>query len=115
MGQVKQFNKGVRKYQKIKKYINKNIKSKEQSLFSIHNPQGIKKLLPQLRLNFSHLSKQKCRHNFKKCVNLMCGLGLEIESTQHLFLRCHFYHVETSELLNCLYDKDLVTNELSYK
>ena len=39
----------------------------------------------------------------------MCGCGLEIESTQHCFLRCRFYHVERSELLNNLYDIDSAT------
>ena len=43
----------------------------------------------------------------------MCGCGLEIESTQHFYLRCHFYHVERSELLNNLYDIDLAINELN--
>ena len=39
----------------------------------------------------------------------MSGCGLEIESTQHFFLRCRFYHVERSELLNNLYDIDSAT------
>ena len=43
----------------------------------------------------------------------ICGCGLEIESTEHFFLRCHFYHVERSELLNSLYDIDLAINELN--
>ena len=42
----------------------------------------------------------------------MCGL--EIESTQHFLFCCHFYHhVERSELLNRLYEIDLVINELN--
>ena len=43
----------------------------------------------------------------------ICGCGLEIESTEHFFLRCHFYHVERSELLNSLCDTDLAINELN--
>ena len=43
----------------------------------------------------------------------MCSCGFEIESTQHFFLRCHFYHVERWELLNSLYDIDLAINELN--
>ena len=42
----------------------------------------------------------------------MCGCRLEIESTHHFFLRCHFYHVERSGHLNSLYDIDLAINEL---
>ena len=90
----------------------KDIRSNEQSLFSIHDPQGAK-LLSRLRLNFSHLNKHKFRHNFKECVSLKCGCGLEIEATQHFFFRCHFYHVERSELLNSLYNIDLAINEFN--
>ena len=43
----------------------------------------------------------------------MCGCELEIESTQHFFLSCHFYHVERSELLNSLHGIDLAINELN--
>ena len=49
---------------KFKNMLMKDIKSNEQSLFSIHDPKGVK-LLSQLRLNFSHLNKLKFRHNFK--------------------------------------------------
>ena len=40
----------------------KDIKSNERSLFSIHDPQGVK-LLSRLRLNFSHLNEHKFKHN----------------------------------------------------
>ena len=43
----------------------------------------------------------------------MCRSGLEIESTLHFFLRCHFYHDERSELLNSVYNIDLAINELN--
>ena len=43
----------------------------------------------------------------------MRGCELEIESTQHFFLRCHFYHIERSELPNSLYEIDLPINELN--
>ena len=46
------------------------------------------------------------------CEPYVC-CGLEIESIQHFFLRCHFYHVGRSELLNSLYDIDLAINELN--
>ena len=81
-------------------------------MFSVHDAQGVK-LLSRLRLNFSHLNEHKFRRNFKECVSPMCGCGLKIESTQHFFLRCHFYHVERLELLNSLYKIDLAINELS--
>ena len=37
----------------------------QRSLFSIHDPVGVK-LLTRLRLQFSHLNKHKFRHNFKR-------------------------------------------------
>ena len=70
----------------------KDIKSNQRSLVSIHDPQGVK-LLSRFRLNFRHLNEQKFRH---ECVSPMCGFGLEIESTEHFFLRRYFYHVEKS-------------------
>ena len=80
--------------------------------FSIDNPSGVR-LLSQFRLNFSHLNKHKFKYNFKECVSPMCGCRLEIESTQHFFLCCHFYYVERSEFLNSLYNIDLSINKLN--
>ena len=88
----------------------KDSKSNERQLFSIHDPQGVK-LLSRLRLNFSHLNENKFRLNFKECVSPISGCRLEIESIQHFFLPCHFYHVERSELLKNPYDIDLAINE----
>ena len=93
------------------KYMD-DIISNELSLVSIHDPQGVK-LLSRSRLNLSHLTEHKFRHNFKECVSPICGYGIEIESTQHIFLRCHFYNVQRSELFNSLYDIDLAINELN--
>ena len=50
----------------------------ERSLFSIHDPTGVK-LLIRLQLNFSHLNKHNFRHNFKDNVVTMCDCGTEIE------------------------------------
>ena len=72
---------------KFKNTLMKDIKSNDRLLFSIHDLQ-----LYQLRLNVSHLNEHKFRHNFKECVSSMSGCGLKIESVQHFFLRCHFYH-----------------------
>ena len=89
-----------------------DVKCNDRSLFFIHDPQTVK-LLSRLRLNFSHLNKHKFRHNFTEYVSPMCGCGLEIDSTQHFILRCHFCHVERSELHNSLCDIDLAINELN--
>ena len=96
--------KSTKQSENIKKFKNtltNDIKCNDWSLFSIHYPQSVK-LLSQLRQYFSRLNKHKFRHNFKECTSPMCGCGLEIESTRHFFLHCHFYHVERSELLNSL-------------
>ena len=46
---------------------------KQISLFSIHEPVGVK-LLTRLRLKFSQLNKNKFRHNFKDCGSPMIAL-----------------------------------------
>ena len=48
----------------------KDIKFNERSLFSIHDPHGVKN---------TNLD------NLKECVSPMCGYGLEIDPTQHFF------------------------------
>ena len=44
---------------------------KENSLFSIHNPVGVK-LLTRLRLQLSHLNEHKFRHGFLKIQLVLC-------------------------------------------
>ena len=74
---------------------------KENSLFSIYDPLGVK-LLTRLRLQFSHLNEHKCRHGFSDTINPMCACGTEIETTEHFFLRCHFYSTQRLELFEKL-------------
>ena len=74
----------------------------QRSLFSIHDPVGVK-LLTRLRLQFSHLNEHEFRHNFKDCVNPMCDCGAEIETTSHFFLHCHFFANERQKLLDDVY------------
>ena len=45
-------------------------------MFSIHDTQGVK-LFSRLRFNYSHLNEHKFAHNFKECVNPICGCGLK--------------------------------------
>ena len=85
----------------------------EKSLFSIHDPTGIK-LLARLRLKFSHLNEHKFRHNFKDTVVPMCDSGTETETTEHLFLRCPFFVTERQKLLNDnVYDKHFSLQNLN--
>ena len=59
---------------------------KENSLFSIHNPVGVK-LLTRLRLQLSHLNEHKFRHGFEDTIIIMCLCNTEIESNEHFLLR----------------------------
>ena len=56
------------------------IKKKENSIFSICDPLGVK-LLTRLRLNFSHLNEHKFRHGFNDTLNPLCACGNDIETT----------------------------------
>ena len=76
----------------------------ERSLFSIHDPTGVKRLT-RLRLKFSHLNEHKFRHNFKDTVVAMCDSGTETETTEYFFLTCPFFVTERQKLLNNVYDK----------
>ena len=51
-------------------------KKKENPLFSIYDPLGVK-LLTHLRLEFSHLNERKFRHGFGDTINAMCTCGSE--------------------------------------
>ena len=74
---------------------------KENSLFSICDPLGVK-LLTRLRLQFRHLNERKFRHGFNDTVDPFCACGNEIETTEHFFLRCHFYSAQRKELFKSL-------------
>ena len=60
------------------------------STYKIYDPLGIK-LLTRLRLDFSHLSKYKLKHNFADSLNPLSSYSLETESTLHFFLCCQNY------------------------
>ena len=74
---------------------------KENSLFSIYDPLGVK-LLTRLRLQFSHLNEHKSRHGFGDTINTMCVCGSEVETTEHFFLRYHLYSPQRLELFENL-------------
>ena len=74
-------------------------KKKENPLFSIYDPLGVK-LLTHLRLEFSHLNERKFRHGFGDTINAMCTCGSE---AAFLFLlRCHLYSPKRRELFENL-------------
>ena len=47
-----------------------SVKKKENSLFCIYDPLGVKLLT---RLEFSHLNMRKFRHGFSDTINPMCA------------------------------------------
>ena len=61
----------------------------ENSIYGICDPI---KLLIRLWLGFSHLREHKFRYNFAEIVNPLCPCSLEIDSTEHYFLRRHVSH-----------------------
>ena len=62
----------------------------QKKLFSVHDRYGAK-LLTRLILKFSHLNEQKFRHGFHDTINPMFVCGTEVETTEHLLWRNHFY------------------------
>ena len=75
------------------------IKPKGNSVFDIHDTNGIK-LLSRLRLKFSHLNEDKFRHNFNHTVDPMSSYYLEPETTIDYFLRSNLYSTSRLKLLN---------------
>ena len=59
----------------------------ENSVFTCHNPVGIK-YLARLRLGFSHLRYHKFKHGFLDAVDPLCSCSTAIENTVHYFLPC---------------------------
>ena len=84
---------------KFREIILSFIRSKENSMFVIHDTKGLK-LLTRLRLNFSHLIKHKFRHGFRDTVDPICKWGLETETTLHFLLCCRLYSAIRVELLD---------------
>ena len=100
--------------QRFKSILKEFFNFKQKSLFSIHDPVGVK-LFTRLRLRFSHLNEHKFCHNFKDTPSPMCDCGSETETTRHFVLRCPFFSKQRQELLNSLFDIDLSLSNLDEK
>ena len=59
----------------------------ENSVFTCHNPIGIK-YLTRLRLDFGHLRYYKFKHGFLDAVDPLCSCSTAIENTVYSFLHC---------------------------
>ena len=73
------------------------------------------KLLSRLRLQFTHLKEHNFRHGFNDTVNTLRPCGTDVETTEHLLLRCHCFSTQRSELFNYLYRLDLSFSKLNTK
>ena len=90
------------------------IRPQENSIFKIHDINGIK-LLNRLRLHFCHLNEHKFRHNFRATIAPMCSCGLEPETTLHYLLRCNLYSDLRTELLNDICALNPTLKKLSHE
>ena len=70
-----------------------NINNYEMSM--IH-----KELLAGLRSGFSNVCQGKFRNGFRDILNPFCPCSIQVETTTHYFLRCHFYNTHRSALMN---------------
>ena len=95
---------------KIQKFVIKNWKTNQNSIFNAHDPVGIK-YLTRLSLGLSHLNEHKFRHNFKDCLNPLCSCSLEVETVIHYFLHCHYYNIIRRTLLDTV--NEIINKNLS--
>ena len=89
----------ITSYTIFRKNLLKLIRPSPNSLYSIHDPLGVK-LLTRIRLGLSHLREHKFRHNFQDTVNPLCTCSLETEDTNHFFLRCQNFSISRTTLLD---------------
>ena len=97
-------------YNIFRKSLLNFIRPRESNVYNIDDTIGIK-LLTRLCLGFSHLREHKFKHNFQDTLNPLCSCSIEVESTSHYFLRCHFFDALRVTLMNDLkkIDSDLPT------
>ena len=85
----------------FRKHLLKSIRPLSKPIYDINNPPGVR-LLTRLRLGLSHLNEHRFNHNFEGCINPLCTCTLEVESTNHFFLHCHYYNNIRKTLLDDL-------------
>ena len=85
---------------KFKKELLSYIRPKNNPIYRIHDPSGLK-LLTRLRLGLSHQREHKYKHNFMDTNIPFCVCGLlEEETTEHFLLRCTLFFNERKILLD---------------
>ena len=74
----------------LKKHINTFFRPKNNTIFGIHDPSGLRYLF-QLRLSLSPLRSHKFRHNFADTPSEICRCNQGIEDTNHFLFSCPDY------------------------
>ena len=101
-------------YSLFRNTLLKFIRPAQKKTLNINDSVGVK-LLPRLRLDFSHLREHKFRHGFRDILNPLCPCSIEAEIFAHYFLRCHFYNASRSTLMNELNEIDSSFSPLNEK
>ena len=84
----------------------------KNSLFNIHNPNGIKWIF-QLRVDLSPLKSHKKSHNFLDTPDDLCACLLNVETTQHFLLKCPNYNVHRQNLFQIV-NTILLANDINH-
>ena len=84
----------------------------ENSVFTCHNPIGIK-YLTRLRLGFSHFHYHKFKHGFLDAVDPLCSCSTAIENTVHDFLHCPNFSTARNTFLNeiAIVDRSIIDQD----
>ena len=90
----------------------KSIRPIPNSIFDACDPLGIQ-LLTRLRVGLSHLREHKFRHGFNDLIDPLCPCNMEIESTTHFYLQCHYYNNERLVLMNELLNLNIDINNFN--
>ena len=75
------------------------------------------KLVEQFQIQFlrllrlSDLNEHECKRNFQNCLNPLCSCSLEVQSTIHFFLNCHFFEKFRQILLEIV---EKIINDISH-
>ena len=75
------------------------VRSLENSVFTCHNPTGIK-YLTRIKLGFSHLRYHKFKHGFLDAIDPLCSCSTVIENTVHYLLHCPNFSFARNAFLN---------------
>ena len=70
-----------------------------KSIYTVHDPKGLKYLF-QLRVGLSPLKSHKKRHKFADTPIDWCDCNCAPEDTRHFLFHCKFYDVQRRNLIN---------------